>query len=255
MLYDCTATSSALKRANVEIAVLPIGAIEQHSIHLPLGTDWLAAAELGRRVAGILGQTVDVYLAPAWPYSLSQCHGPVPGTVWLTPHTLAAVLRDTVLSLYAHGIGRVSIVNGHGGNFVLDSEIRELNRLHNDLLVLNIAAWPRPESTGQTGRVTGGDIHAGAGETATQLHLNPGSVRAERIDHIPDVGREFLDYAYMSQISPMGVWGEPSLGMAEVGEHGLQRIAEHMARSAIEAFAQIAAVRQQHSRDNGASAS
>ena len=251
MLYDWTATSTALK-TKVEIAVLPIGAIEQHSIHLPLGTDWLAAEAVGRRVAGILGQAHDVYLVPGWPYSLSQCHGPMPGTVWLTPHTLAAVLRDIVLSLYVHGIGRVAIVNGHGGNFVLDSEIRELNRLQNDLIVLNIAAWPRPEATGQTGRVTGGDIHAGAGETATQLYLNPSSVRAERIDHIPDVGREFLDYAYMSQISPMGLWGEPSLGLAEVGEHGLERNAEHMAQSAVEAFGRIAATRQQ-SRAPGAS--
>ena len=56
MLYDWTATSRTLKTANVEIAVLPIGAIEQHSIHLPLGTDWLAAEAVGRRVAGILGQ-------------------------------------------------------------------------------------------------------------------------------------------------------------------------------------------------------
>jgi creatinine amidohydrolase len=175
----------------------------------------------------------------------------MPGTVWLTPHTLADTLRDLVLSLYEHGIGRIAVVNGHGGNFVLDSEIRELNRLHEDLIILNLSAWPHPEGTGQTGRVTGGDIHAGAGETATQLFLNPDDVRTEHIDHIPDVGREFLDYAYMMHISPMGVWGEPSQGTAEMGEQGIQRIAEHMACSAIGAFEQIAAVRRQRTNDRG----
>ena len=244
MLYDTTATTVDLSTAHIEIAVLPIGAIEQHSLHLPLGTDWLAAGAVARCVAEILAQERDVYLAPAWPFSLSQCHGPMPGTVWLTPRTLADVLRELVISLYAQGIRWIAVVNGHGGNFVLDSEIRELNRLHDDLIVLNIAAWPRPGGPGQTGRVTGGDIHAGAGETATQLHLNPDLVGERRIDHIPDVGREFLDYAYMCQISPWGVWGEPSQGLAEVGEHGLERVAQHMAASAIEAFAQIAMLRK-----------
>ena len=243
MLYDSSATTKELAAAEIQIAVLPIGAIEQHSIHLPLGTDWLAADAVARRVAEVMAQERDVFLVPAWPFSLSQCHGPMPGTVWLKPRALADFMRDMVLSLQAHGISRIAVVNGHGGNFVLDCEIRELNRLHDELIVLNIAAWPRPGATGQTGRVTGGDIHAGAGETATQLYLHSDYVRAERVDYIPEVGREFLDYAYMSQISPDGVWGEPSLGTADVGEYGLQRLAEHMARSALEAFEQIARLR------------
>ena len=43
----------------------------------------------------------------------------------------------------------------------------------------------------------------------------------ERVDHIPPVGREFLDYALIGQISPIGVWGKPSLASVEKGRRAL----------------------------------
>jgi creatinine amidohydrolase len=240
MLYDTQATYADLEAAEVEIAILPIGAIEQHSLHLPLGTDWITAEALARRVAQRLAGDRDVYLLPGWPYSLSQCHGTMPGTVWLTPRTLADVLCDTVRSLYAQGIRWMVVINGHGGNFVLDAEIRELNLRYPDLILLRAASWDAANGQGPTGRVTGGDIHAGEGETASQLYLNAEHVGAERMDHVPSVGREFLDYAYMCHISSRGVWGRPSRGTAEAGKESLERTAEALARAVEEAFAEIA---------------
>ncbi|MGM0400658.1 MAG: creatininase family protein [Chloroflexota bacterium] len=243
MLYDAEATYADLEAAEVEIAILPIGAIEQHSLHLPLGTDWIGAEALARRVAERLARDRDVYLLPGWPYSLSQCHGPMPGTVWLTPRTLADVLGDTVRSLYTQGIRRVVVINGHGGNFVLDAEIRELNLRYPDLILLSAASWDTAGGARPTGRVTGGDIHAGEGETASQLYLNPQHVGSERVDYVPPVGREFLDYAYMCHISPHGVWGRPSRGTAEAGKEQLERAAEALVRAVQEAFEGIAALK------------
>ncbi len=243
MLYDAEATYTDLEAAEVEIAIWPIGAIEQHSLHLPLGTDWIGAEALARRVAERLACDHGIYLLPGWPYSLSQCHGPMLGTVWLTPKTLADVLRDTVRSLYEQGIRRVVVINGHGGNFVLDAEIRELNLHYPDLILLNAASWDATNGARVTGRVTGGDIHAGEGETASQLYLNLEHVGEERVDHVPTVGREFLDYAYMCHISPRGVWGQPSRGTAEAGEEHLERAAEALARAVEEAFEKIAALK------------
>ena len=243
MLYDQNATTAEIESAQIDIALLPVGAIEQHSRHLPLGTDWIGVAALARRVAELLGQDRDVYLLPALPYSLSQCHGPMPGTVWLRPQTLAAVLRDTVLSLREQGIRRIVVVNGHGGNFILDSEIRELNLSYPDLIVIDSTSCATPSAHQPTGRVTGGDIHAGAGETSSQLHLSPQAVRAEHADYVPPVGREFLDYAYMLQISPQGVWGQPSKGTAELGELALERQAMSLAGGIPRAFEQIERLR------------
>ena len=243
MLYDTILTTVALEKAHIDVALVPIGAIEQHSIHLPLGTDWLDVDHLAHRVARLLAKEMDVYLLPAWPFSLSQCHGPMPGTVWLRPTTLANVLRDIVLSLHNQGIRHIAVINGHGGNFVLDPEISELNTIAPDLIVIDAGSWRPSRGQGPTGRVTGGDIHAGAGETATQLSLNPEHVRPARVDYVPGVGREFLDYAYMKQISPDGVWGRPSEATAEAGAQAVERTAVGMARNIMEAFGQIASLR------------
>lgn len=243
MLYDTSLTTVDLERAHVDVALVPIGAVEQHSVHLPLGTDWLNVDHVAHRVAQLLAKEMDVYLLPAWPFSLSQCHGPMPGTVWLRPRTLASLLRDIVLSLYDQGIHHIAVINGHGGNFVLGPEIRELNTIASDLIVIDAGSWRASQGQGPTGRVTGGDIHAGAGETATQLYLNPEHVRPARVDYAPPVGREFLDYAYMMQISPYGVWGRPGEGTAEAGEQALERLVAGTARYILQAFDQIASLR------------
>lgn len=251
-MYDGSTTTLELKEACVDIAVLPIGAVEQHSVHLPLGTDWINVRALSRRMAESLAHDRDVYLLPALPFSLSQCHGAMPGTVWLKPETLADVLRDVVLSLYEQGIREIAIVNGHGGNFVLDAEIRELNANFPDLMVVVAAPGDRDTgdagAPGQVGR--GGDIHAGASETSTQLHLNPEHVRSQRmVDHVPPVGREYLDYAYMEQISPRGVWGRPSQGTAQAGERALERAASQMAQNVLRAFDLIRDLRERRNDD------
>jgi creatinine amidohydrolase/Fe(II)-dependent formamide hydrolase-like protein len=59
-------------------------------------------------------------------------------------------------------------------------------------------------------------------ETSMQLFLNPERVRDFRDDHLPQIGREFLDYTTMSVINPMGIWGVPSLGDPKKGEKAIQ---------------------------------
>jgi creatinine amidohydrolase len=125
-MLDALSTSAAIAAARPSTAVLPIGSIEQHSRHLPLGTDWIAATALAHRVASEL----DAYLLPALPVSMGRCHKPMAGTVWLRPMTLAAAVMDIVRSLAASGIHQVVIVNGHGGNFTLEVAARELNLAH-----------------------------------------------------------------------------------------------------------------------------
>ena len=253
MLYDSGATSEALRGAAFDMAILPIGAVEQHGRHLPVGTDWLIAQALARRVAERLAAARDVYLLPALPYSLSQCHGPMPGTVWLTPRTLGDVLRDLVRSLVRQGMRRIVVLNAHGGNFVLDDEIRELNLRHPDVIILNASTWASaPAGGGAGGRVVGGDIHAGASETTAMLAIAPERVQSPQIDHIPPVGREFLDYAFMCQISPHGVWGRPSEAGAadaipeeaiEQGLASMEASAARLAEQIEEALAEIEALR------------
>jgi len=237
-MLDSRNTSKEIAEGRPEVAVFGIGAVEQHSIHLPLGTDWLGVSDITRRVAEALG----AFLVPALPFSMSECHGPMAGTVWLRPETLAAVVRDTVLSLYEQGFRRVLIVNGHGGNFVLEAEIRRLNLEHPELIVLMPPFLaPRPGDPRIWDKGVG--IHANEGETSHQLYINREHVKDERIDYQPEVGREFLDYAYIGFISEWGVWGHPSYGTAEKGEKSSALNVERIAEWARGAFSKVEALR------------
>jgi len=216
-MLDTFHTSKELQEAQPTIAVLGIGAIEQHGGHLPVGTDWLTVRELARQVAERLG----AYLLPALPFSMSQCHGVMAGTVWLRPETLARVIRDIVLSLRDQGTCKIVLINGHGGNFVLEAVVRELNLDYPDLMVV----MPRPDPDPKEAEIVepaGPEIHAGRVETSYQLYLNPDAVKSERVDCVPLVGQEFLDYVTMEVLSPHGVWGKPSLGSAEKGHQALE---------------------------------
>lgn len=239
-MLDARNTSKEIQENQPEIAVFGIGAIEQHSIHLPLGTDWLGVQDITRRVAGEL----DAFLVPALPFSMSECHGPMAGTVWLRPETLAAVLHDTVLSLYAQGFRKVLVINGHGGNFVLEAQIRQLNLSHPDLMVLMPPLFfpPRPDDEPIWDKGVG--IHAGERETARHVYINPELVKEKRVDYLPPVGREFLDYAYVGFISEWGVWGYPTLATAEKGQKATVRNVTQVVDWVRDAFDRVAALRE-----------
>ncbi len=234
-LLDYRCTSAAIRAAQPKMAVFSIGAVEQHSSHLPLGTDWLIAGELSGRVARRLG----AFLVPPLPFSMSQCHGFMAGTVWLKPKTLAAVLTDVVSSLQAQGIHRIVLLNCHGGNFVLEAAMRELNLSRPGLRLIMPGGDAVMGVRQSIFRTAGQEVHAGEWETSVELAFNAEHVHAkeERQDWVPPVGREFLDYAFMDALSETGVWGCPTLATVEKGKMALDAQVEGICQAAQKAFA------------------
>ncbi len=232
-MWDEHSTSPEIAAARPETAVFGIGAIEQHGRHLPIGTDWIAVSEISRRVA----LELNALLIPALPFSMSECHGPLEGTVWLKPATLAAVIRDVARSLREQGIRKLLILNGHGGNFVLEPVIQELNREYPFFTVVMPAeVWAVAEGGEAIYETATSEVHAGEAETSIQLYLHPDHVKPERVDCVPPLGREFLDYIPMDRISPDGVWGLPSYGQAEKGERAIAAQVQAIVRFARQAF-------------------
>ena len=203
-------TSEEVEDSEIETAILPIGSIEQHGPHLPLGTDFVIAQEIGKKIAEKLG---DCYLLPALPYSNSQEHLGFSGTVSLRPPTLAKIIRDIVLSLYLHGIKKVIIISGHGGNWIIKPTVRELNLEYPDLKVIHSSPMGRKPS----------DVHAGDSETSFMLYIDEGLVKKDNIvDSLPDVTQEYLDYVGMKALSKHGNWGRASQASREKGEQRLE---------------------------------
>lgn len=216
-----------------DIAVLGVGAIEQHGPHLPIGTDWLIAKELSKRVAIAL----NALLLPTIPISMSECHGSFGGTVWLKPATLSAVVKDLVLSLHEQDILNLLVVNCHGGNFVLNPTIHQLNHEYPDMqIILSDETWPMSSNGKSIFEQSMTDLHAGEIETSLMMFLYPEFVKTKRVDYVPSFGREFLDYVTMDQISAEGVWGSSSKGTADKGSRAMTAQVEKITAYALNKF-------------------
>jgi len=96
------------------VAILPVGAVEAHGPHLPLGTDVIIAEAMARSCAERLderGMTVFV-LPPLW-YTAAGFAHTFPGTVGIDPHTVSALIRQVANSLKGHQITTLAIANAH----------------------------------------------------------------------------------------------------------------------------------------------
>jgi creatinine amidohydrolase len=94
------------------VALIPVGATEQHGYHMTMGSDSLCANEVAARTA----KKEMALVVPVIPYGISHCHMSFPGTITLRCETLAMVITDICESLYTHGIDKFIFINGHGHN-------------------------------------------------------------------------------------------------------------------------------------------
>lgn len=186
------------------LLIVPLGSVEQHGQHLPLGTDTSVACAAAEAAVEALD---GVLLAPALAYGASGEHEGFPGTISIGTAALTGLLVEYGRSACCWA-GRVLIVNGHGGNLdALRAAVPLLRAEGRDV------AW-FPCS------VPGGDAHAGRTETSLMLHVEPERVRGERAvagvttpigDLLPRLRAEGV-----RSVSPTGVLGDP------VGASGLE---------------------------------
>ncbi|WP_026576275.1 creatininase family protein [Bacillus sp. UNC438CL73TsuS30] len=115
--YDLTRmTWKEVKEAlkSVQVAIIPVGAHEQHGPHMVESCD----AVLAERMAKRLGERMFPYavVTPTVNMGVSEHHMNFPGTISLNPSTLIAILHDMISSLKRHGINKFLLLNSHGGN-------------------------------------------------------------------------------------------------------------------------------------------
>lgn len=166
-------TFRAVRDSAYEVAILPWGATEAHNFHLPYGTDNIecdAVAAEAARLATEAGAAVIVL--PTVPFGVNTGQLDVPFCLNMNPSTQAAVLGDLVATLGRHGVRKLVILNGHGGNDFRQM-IRELQPASS--IFLCTVNWyavvdPAPHFA------EAGD-HAGELETSVMLHVAPELVR------------------------------------------------------------------------------
>lgn len=165
------------------LAILPIGATEQHGPHLPSGTDYFTVEHLAVEAARAASDSIAAVVTPALPFGSSDHHFIFGATLSLTTETYYRVLRELVLSLVKDGFRSVFIVNGHGGNHELAQLAARDVALNEPVKVAAGSywsiAWDALVAAGAhlDARLPG---HAGIFETSMMLALRPDLVPSER---------------------------------------------------------------------------
>ena len=203
--------------------VIAFGATEQHGPHLPLATDAL----LGDRLAWLVADALDAFVAPTVRIGCSEHHLGFAGTLSIGEPTFHRVVADVVHACARSGFRRIVLLPTHGGNFrplaaALDElglvegiEIRSLTDLSALLQIAQIGAEEHHVPLEQ------GGLHAGEWETSMLLAIHPELVHLERSEPgytgDPQEAIKAMFGTDLRSVSENGVIGDAASASAEHG--------------------------------------
>ena len=215
-----------LAAQGMDLAVLPVGATEQHGPHLATGCDTISPEEIAWRVSESTGAIV----LPAIPYGISLGHTTRwPGTVSLHPQTLTQVVLELGRWVVGSGFSRLIMLNGNGPNTPsLKSARIQLRYEFPRCRFRVLSLFDCSARVQQHYFSDAADIHANRGETSLLMHVRPAAVRPDARADVDDVtiGRVF---SYdMPATTTTGVVGRPSLASPDDGAMLTQMMVEDL---------------------------
>ena len=222
------------------LAVLPVGSLEQHGPHLPVITDTRTAWEISIRAARLAAPAVPVLVLPGMWTGMSEHHLPFGGTISLNFAEVRGVSAGVARSLRAIGIGRLLIVNGHGGNVdPLAVAVRELAVEYSLPIVATTPWFIAVEAVAELMETAKGPQHACEAETSVMLAMVPDLVRTDKLEEAvrqapPPVNARsgYSRFWSFSERAPStGVRGDPRPATAAKGEKMLDAMAAALAEA------------------------
>lgn len=239
---------SQLDRSRL-IAVLPLGAIEQHGPHLPMSVDTCTVNGICDRLVRDLPEESPVIFLPTQAVTKSNEHLAFPGTLTLSPETLIRVWTEIGACVARSGVRKLVLLNGHGGNIpAMDIVAREL-RISQKMMVfsLNWFGAGMPEGI-YSATEQGYGIHAGDMETSVMLALDPANVDMTKARDFRSRAQDFRETHpsialggpakpgwMIHDLNPGGACGEAHLATADKGNATL----DHASRRLVEIFNDI----------------
>ncbi len=214
------------------IAILPLGATEQHGPHLPFETDTIIASSIAAMVAEKLPKEINALFLETEPIGYSPEHMDFPGTRTLTYNE--AITRWIAIGekIHQRGINKFLMLNAHGGNSPLMTIIAQELRVRFNMLAV-ATSWTRfikqaPEIPAHEQSI---GIHGGDIETSVMLALRPDLVDMERAENFPSLQEKLIEnhthlraygpHAFgwkMGDLNAQGVVGNAKAATAEKGE-------------------------------------
>ncbi|MDH5698232.1 MAG: creatininase family protein [Nitrosopumilus sp.] len=209
-----------------QIAVIPVGSIEQHGPHLPISTDSDIVTEVAKRISEKYGYL----LLPTLNYGVSYEHAPF-FNLSVRESTLRIVLIDLCLSLLSNNIKKVFIINGHHGNLKpiknLDVKLKEISK--NKQQVFSLSYWHFMKREFD---------HAGFVETSLMLAISKNvKINLAKKGLITDgmtkqqivkIGK--LANQSFPKATKNGIWGDPTKATKKEGQVILDEIIKNLGK-------------------------
>jgi creatinine amidohydrolase len=207
------------------VVVLPIGAVEEHGEHLPLGTDTFQPLHVIEKVS----EQVDLLIAPPIFYGLCNSTRNFPGTISLRFATLYNLILDILNEFARHGVRRIVILSGHAGRphmAAIKEAGSELMRTNPEIKLMVLSDYDIVyELRGK--EFDPADGHAGDIETSRILAIRPELVKGEGVASKPD----FPPYRILpdpEKYFPSGIMGDPTKADEKKGERLNEYVVEKL---------------------------
>lgn len=224
------------------VAVLPIGATEQHGPHLTVSVDTTINEGIVSRTLSLLPEDLPVLVLPTQAIGISVEHDRFPGSLHLSPETAIAVWSEIGAAVAASGVRKLLLLNSHGGQpqaaEIVCRRLRIRHRMFAATCIWNRLSPP-------TGLVPPEElrfgIHAGQVETALMLRLAPERVRMEKARDFANSTAAWdgnaglraggaVAFGWQAQdLNAEGAVGNAAAATAELGEAVLARAAAGLA--------------------------
>jgi len=163
-----------------DMVIIPVGAMEQHGYHLPIGTDFINGVEQCKLIA----QQRDILVAPVLMAGQSPYHMGFAGTITLKQETIIQVHMEAIESLIHHGFKRFVILNAHSGNTAVSALLVDKVNQTTPGIAVNfeqaIAPFRERQQTQASTTPAVFDRHGGTPETSSSLYLMPTLVQLDK---------------------------------------------------------------------------
>ncbi len=214
----------AYAKEGKSIVVLPLGSIEQHGPHLPVGTDLIISDEYVDRLLKKEGKKdVNYLILPSMPYTCSIEHNAYGGTIAISSVMTIQVIVAIGEALIRAGFKNMMILCCHGGNeFIMEVASREIR-------TRGMHCFCMHGSAGMSKETDVNDMHAGEGETSMMMYIGDEYYRPEKIMadskdslekcHALTNEKSSATQAWViDDVAVHGVVGDPTLASKEKGE-------------------------------------
>ena len=205
-----------------QIAIIPVGSIEQHGPHLPISTD----SDIVTEVSLQLSDKINGILLPTINYGISDEHFPF-FNLSIKKSTLSRILEDICESLIKNGISRILIINGHYGN--LDSLKSFERKQKNNQKIKVFSYWKYMDREFD---------HAGNVETSIMLAISKKVNMRKAKKGFQTDGMSKKEISKINKLAQKsfpkvtgnGVWGDPTKSSATVGRKIIKEVVNNLVK-------------------------